>query len=269
MPRWKSCRKFWTTCVACSSTATRNLAHKHERANTLGGGFRWWLSYGVVRGATATLYAPRLALTFGTSNQFLTRTPELSPSSQSEALYVRVKVVNTRSALAKSCRAYLVNVERKGQSGKFELTEYCESLQLGWSSQAELTFSAFDLPRDVPHFADIMSTRPASEAFALSTKVTPLRYLQMLRTPGVYRFTIVVSGDGVMPATIRPAISWTGVCGTRSSRLIRRDSQFGVEDRGVPLHTRSISVMAMLRQQLTEALQALFLLWAYQPNLQI
>jgi hypothetical protein len=157
------------------------------------------------------LYAPRLALTFGTSSHFLTRTPEISPNSQHEALYVRVKVVNTRRALAKSCRAYLVNVERKGPSGKFEPTEYCESLQLGWASQAELTFGAFDLPKGVPHFVDIISTRPTSPAFALATKVTPLRYTQMLVTPGVYRFTIVVSGDGVKPATTRPAVSWNGV----------------------------------------------------------
>ncbi len=157
------------------------------------------------------LYAPRLTLTFGTSNHFLTRTPEISPSSQHEALYVRVKVVNTRSALAKSCRAYLVNVERKGPSGTFEPTEYCESLQLGWASQAEQAFGAFDLPWDVPHFVDVISTRPTSPAFSLATKVTPLRYTQMLLTPGVYRFTIVVSGDGVKPATIRPSVSWNGV----------------------------------------------------------
>jgi hypothetical protein len=156
-------------------------------------------------------YAPRLALTFGTSAHFFTRTPEVSQTSQSEALYVRVKVVNTRSALAKSCRAYLVNVERKGASGKFEPTEYCESLQLAWSSLAEASFGALDLPRDVPHFVDVFSVRPTSPAFIPTTKVTPLRYGTLLLTPGVYRFTIVVSGDGVKPATIRPSVSWNSV----------------------------------------------------------
>jgi hypothetical protein len=157
------------------------------------------------------LYAPRLALTFGTSSHFLTRTPEIGPNSQYEALYVRVEVVNTRAALAKSCRAYLVNVERKGTSRNFEPTEYCESLQLAWACQGKRKFDAFDLPRDAPHFVDIISTRPTSTAFALATEVTPLRYIQMLATPGVYRFTIVVSGDGVKPVTIRPAVDWNGV----------------------------------------------------------
>jgi hypothetical protein len=157
------------------------------------------------------LWAPRLKLTFGTSQHFLTRTPEVSPTGQYESLFVRVKAVNKRAALAKGCRAYLVNIERKGASGQFEPTEYCESLQLAWASQADQSFTAFDLPRGVPHFVDIMSTRPTSPAFAPATKVTPFRYTQMLQTPGTYRFTVVVSGDGVQPATIRPTVSWTGV----------------------------------------------------------
>jgi hypothetical protein len=41
--------------------------------------------------------------------------------------------------------------------------------------------------------------------------MTPLRYDTLLLTPGVYRFTIVVSGDGVKPAWIRPSVSWSGV----------------------------------------------------------
>src|SRR5262245_40348028 len=96
------------------------------------------------------IYAPRLEPSFGTSQQFLTKTPEIAGNSQYESLYVRIKVINVRRALAKACRAYLVNVERKGPSG-FEPTEYCESLQLAWASQESRSFDAFDLPRDVPH----------------------------------------------------------------------------------------------------------------------
>ena len=156
------------------------------------------------------LYAPKLKLTFSTSQQFLTRTPEASPDTSYESLWVRVKVENRRAALARSCRAYLVKIERQAASGEFEPTEYCESMQLAWASQADQSFSAFDLPRDVPHFIDIISTRPISRAFQLAIKRMPLRYAQLVLTPGVYRFTVVVSGDGVKPVTIRPIVRWTG-----------------------------------------------------------
>jgi hypothetical protein len=157
------------------------------------------------------LYAPRIELTFGDSNDYFTKTPELSNKARYESLWVRVKVENTRAALARSCRAYLVHIERRGTLGKFEPTEYCESLQLQWSSQADQSFAAFDIPRGVPHFVDVISTRQPTCFFSLATKTTPLRYDELLRTPGVYRFTVVVSGDGVKPVTIRPTVSWTGV----------------------------------------------------------
>ena len=157
------------------------------------------------------IWTPRLKLTFGTSQHFVTRTPEVSPDGQYESMFVRIKVVNSRASLAKSCRAYLVNIERKGTTGQFEPTEYCESLQIAWSSQSDQSFCAFDLPRRVPHFVDVMSTRPTASGFALATKVTPFRYERMLKTPGTYRFTVVVSGDGVKPATIRPTVFWNGV----------------------------------------------------------
>ena len=154
------------------------------------------------------LYAPKLKLTFGASQDFLTRTPEAG--GRYESLWVRVKVENRRAVLARSCRAYLVKIERQAPSGEFEVTEYCESMQLAWSSQADQSFSAFDLPRGVPHSVDIISTRPTSTAFQLAIRVTPLRYAQLVETHGVYRFTIVVSGDGVKPVAIRPAVRWTG-----------------------------------------------------------
>jgi hypothetical protein len=41
------------------------------------------------------IYAPRLKLTFGTSADFFTRTPELTASQQaSESLFVRLRVEN-------------------------------------------------------------------------------------------------------------------------------------------------------------------------------
>ena len=161
------------------------------------------------------IYAPRLKLTFGTSNHFLTRTPE----NEHEAIYVRIKVENYRSTLAKGCRAYLVNIERKVKSGDFEQTEYCDSMQLGWAYQKDRRFDAFDLPRKVPHFVDIMSTRQTAPGFKLETKVIPLLYKQMLVTPGIYRFTVVVSGDGVKPAHINPIVSWNGNCGSKNAVL--------------------------------------------------
>ncbi len=44
----------------------------------------------------------------------------------------------------------------------------------------------------------------------MATRVTPRRYAQLLQTHGVYKFTVVVSGDEVKPVTIHPVVRWTG-----------------------------------------------------------
>jgi hypothetical protein len=155
------------------------------------------------------IFGPRLELVFKDTEHFVTHTKEGTPDSLHEAIYVRVKVTNVKWALAKACRAYLVNVERRGSSGQFEATEYCESLQLAWSAQTE-PYRALDLPRHVPHFVDVVSTRDIEkDAFRLHIAVPLFRLERLWRTPGTYRFTILVSGDGVRPERIQLCFTWS------------------------------------------------------------
>jgi len=155
------------------------------------------------------IFRPRLALEFTNADHFLSRTRE---QGGHEAIYLRVKVTNRKSALAKSCRAYLVNIERRGSSGAWESTEYCESAQLAWSARGDGKYTALDLPKDVPHFIDILSTREADPSkFIPTIEVMLLRYVSLIQTHGTYRLTIAVSGDGVQPAWIKLSFRWSGV----------------------------------------------------------
>jgi hypothetical protein len=156
------------------------------------------------------IYQPKLELHFGNASHFMTRTPEIAGQAKYEAIYVRVKVLNNKSALAKSCRAYLVNIERKGPSGSFVATEYCEALQLGWAVHGEQAFSAVDLPTGVPFYVDVLSTRPTSPAFKPHVRLVPMRYEPLFSTPGTYRFTILASGDEVKPVMLRLVFKWSG-----------------------------------------------------------
>jgi hypothetical protein len=156
------------------------------------------------------MYRPKLVLEFGQSADFVTKTPERSDDAQYEAYYVRVKVTNKRSRLAKGCRAYLVGIERLTETGRFERTEYCDSIQLGWAVRGDQSYSAIDLPKDVPHFIDVVSTRPVSNSFKPHIHPVPMRYQQLFATQGTYRLTIRVSGDGVEPASSSLWFKWSG-----------------------------------------------------------
>ena len=159
------------------------------------------------------IFGPRLELVFENTEHFVTPTKEVGPpGSLHMALFVRVKVTNVKWALAKACRAYLVNVERLGSSNQFEATEYCESLQLAWSAhKEEERYGPLDLPRQVPQFVDVVSTRDSEkDAFRLEIAFTPFRFRRLLSTRGTYRLTILVSGDGVRPEQIQLCFTWSG-----------------------------------------------------------
>ena len=156
------------------------------------------------------IYRPSLTLEFTVADHFVAKTRESSGTSVYDAYYVRLKVTNRRRSLAKGCRAYLIDIERRGSSGAWEPTEYCESLQLGWSARGTGAYEALDLPHTVPHFIDVVSPRSVSTTFLPALSLHLYRYEHLFATPGTYRFTVLVSGDGVKPATLRISFEWTG-----------------------------------------------------------
>jgi len=157
------------------------------------------------------LYRPKLTLSFGSTSDFITRTPEVGGNSQHEAFYIRIKVVNSRSRLAKACRAYLVGVEKQGADGVFQPTIYCDSIQLAWAVKGDQAYGAVDLPRDVVQFVDVVSTRSISTDFKPEIRPVPMRYIGLFQERGVFRFRVQVSGDGVRPAIRHVILHWDGI----------------------------------------------------------
>jgi len=168
------------------------------------------------------LYRPKLELTFGDGSEYKARTPEqaapIDPERSAariydthEAEYVRIKVVNTSSSVAKDCRAYLVNVQKKNVNGEFASTIYCDSIPLAWSCQEDRAHGPIDLPKDVAQFIDLVSVRDCSPEFRIEIEPMPLRYAGFVRDKGTFRFTVQVSGENVKPKFISVDFTWTGI----------------------------------------------------------
>jgi len=145
------------------------------------------------------IYRPKLQLEFGSSPEYLARTDEGIAPNLHEAIYIRVKVTNTKSAIAKSCRAYLVAIEKEGEADEFKPTIYCDSIPIAWACRDENEkYGAVDLPKGVAQFIDVISTRDA-QPMGVHIKFCPYRYAKIYQEPGTYRFTIQVSGENVEP----------------------------------------------------------------------
>jgi hypothetical protein len=156
------------------------------------------------------IFQPVLRVEFETNAHCVAKT-QIGEPPTAWVHYIRVKVTNTRTRIAKSCRAYLVGIQRRGPSGAWEATDYCEALPLGWSARPDVEHGMVDIPKGVPHYVDVLSTKDTSNSFHPAIVFTPYRIDGLLAAQGTYLLTILVTGDALKPAQIRLLFKWTGV----------------------------------------------------------
>jgi hypothetical protein len=167
------------------------------------------------------LYRPKLVASFGDSAEFQTQTKErqilkdpTDPTKQiimdHTANYIRVKIINTKSMLAKGCRAYLTKIEKRNKDGNFSDTIYCDSIPLAWSCRDNQRFQPLDLPIGVNQFIDLVSMREFSDSFHIELQIHPYRYESLYQEKGYFRFTIQISGENVKPVFIKVDFVWDG-----------------------------------------------------------
>lgn len=170
------------------------------------------------------LFKPELALSFEDSKDCIAHTP-LRPSdsysvTEAYGIFVRVRATNRRRILAKNCRAYLVNIEKKTDES-FSPTIYSDSIPLPWACKdAHASFIGFDLAKGLNQYIDILlaSDDPLSNGHKSYWKplipVNIFRYETFFRelyeNAGIYRLTVQVVSDNAEPAIIKLTIEWNG-----------------------------------------------------------
>jgi len=155
------------------------------------------------------LLRAKLRVSFKQEEDCVARTPT---GGGSDAVYIRLKVVNERRRMARSCRAFLVKVEKQTRPGVYENTIYADSLQLAWSCQARgEERRPMDLIHGVSQYVDVISTVEINNTFEVHVAPMPLRYRPLFSAHAkTLRLTIQVSGDGVDPQLIRIVFAWKG-----------------------------------------------------------
>jgi hypothetical protein len=158
------------------------------------------------------IFRPVLVASFDEHDEGCNAHTTINGDPPSEGYYIRAKVVNSKHRLAKSCRAFLVNVEQRTARGDFVRTtpKYDDSLALDWSAQFKDGNPPIDLPFGISQFVDIVSTNRLSKDFKLHA-LLPNRYGNLIdNKPKVLRFTILVTGDDVVPGTLKVIFDWRG-----------------------------------------------------------
>lgn len=186
--------------------------------NTLAGGVLGFAAAVFADPIRQWMYRPVLRLSFDDEPGCRARTLEQAEldggprpvHSTHYAEYVRIRLTNTKHAVARNCRAYLANVEKQDNEGVFRPTIYEDSIPLAWSCREEDAYAGIDLPKGITQFVDVVSTREVSEYFKPEIQPIPYRYMDLFQERGVFRFTVQVSGENVHPELARIVFRWEG-----------------------------------------------------------
>jgi hypothetical protein len=96
------------------------------------------------------------------------------------------------------------------RDGNFESTGYIDSIQLKWSARGEDALNGLDLPKGVNQFVDVIMTQETISNFIPQTAISLFRYDEIWKREGAFRFTVLVSGDGVKPEVVKIRLVWRG-----------------------------------------------------------
>lgn len=126
--------------------------------------------------------------------------------------FIRAEVINTGSGIAKQCRPYLVKVQKMNSNGKFEPTNFKDSLQLSWAAknEEEDKYKPLDLSKNISQFINVIVITEPSE-YKVQVQEDLYSYKKLLGgEKGTFKYTIQVSGDNVKPVLINIISEWDG-----------------------------------------------------------
>jgi hypothetical protein len=164
---------------------------------------------------------------------FIHRTPEVTVFQDGQrlrknAIYLRIEVVNEKGSIARECRAFLVSAQIwNGIEKRWEPSVLDDPLPLAWASRGEYRFQPIDLPKQVPHFIDLVSTRdfPDDAPLKMEVEVTPFRLEDFGKGSALYRFKLLVAGDNFDPVPLTVMVDkgagWDAISSGMSERLVQ------------------------------------------------
>jgi hypothetical protein len=131
--------------------------------------------------------------------------------SETRAEYVRIRVENHGFEAAKSCRAFLVDVQRLSEDGKW-VRVFFDSIPLRWSYLPADQPQLIDIPRKTIFNADVFSTEEGRDQFFPSFYFIPTGYRDTFRQPGEFILTVVVAAENTRtkPKPIKLHVIWKG-----------------------------------------------------------
>jgi hypothetical protein len=123
-------------------------------------------------------------------------------------VYIKFRVQNvTKRRVAKSTRAYLVELHKMSNGRVVSENLLPDSFQLPW---AGYSYEARDIPAKVNQYVDLVHFSKASQGWIIATEPWfPASLTPLADHRGTYRFTVVVAGEAI-PQTAKMCVDYNG-----------------------------------------------------------
>jgi hypothetical protein len=178
---------------------------------------QWFAAIGTLLAVVVALFLqlylpwrrrPKLQVEHATGGRFLL---PIATGDGTRREYARVGVVNKGYMVARSCRGYLVKVERfiPALPGWSTLVE--DTVPLAWSFVGpDLNARGIDLSPRVPHYLNLGWTDQVSNSLYLDLVPAPTYRDDLIKEHGEYRLTVQISAEGAEPALEKFKLMWRG-----------------------------------------------------------
>ncbi len=157
----------------------------------------------------AWLAAPRLKVEFvQNEGGFLTEGSWKEGDVEIVEIYIRARVRNLGTIVAKKCRPYLVKLEEVQPSGTTS-TDLFDSVVLRWPGHPQ-DFAPRDIPHGVNQFFDIVGVLKNKPGWRFKFRENFSSHHRLSKYEGTYRFTVLISGDGFKPVGRKIDVTYSG-----------------------------------------------------------
>jgi hypothetical protein len=144
-------------------------------------------------GDKSELLRPQLLIDFDGTESNIVHAEHMQGDKPVSMIYVRVRVKNEGSAIAKGCRVYLTELKEVYPGGSTHSTALDDSKVLAW---AGWDFSPKDVPPGVVCYADVVRVSKHDRGWLFSIQGKLFAHQQNLKDyVGTYRFRVMVTAE--------------------------------------------------------------------------
>src|SRR5262249_7996720 len=125
------------------------------------------------------------------------------------AKYIRVlaKCTSRFGVTANGCRPFLTKIERFAPALNDYKELHHDPLPLNW---AYIGNQALDINPEMEFYFDVIEVNRNANLWRPQTTIAPQVWVELLREPGKYKFSVVLSGDNIKPVQQTVEFQWKG-----------------------------------------------------------